>query len=126
MNMVLTVAAGGAIGSVLRFLAGKASLALLGASFPYGTLFVNVTGSFMMGALTALFAHIGNPSQELRAFLTIGVLGGFTTFSSFSLDAASLYERGQLSAAFIYIFLSLALSLTGIFAGMFLVRSFTA
>lgn len=124
MNMVLSIAAGGALGSVLRHYAGLGAAVLLGAAFPYGTLFVNVAGSFVMGVLVALFAHLGNPSQEMRAFLTVGLLGGFTTFSSFSLDVATLYERGQIMSAGLYILLSLVLSLAGIFAGMFLVRSF--
>jgi CrcB protein len=120
--MVLSIAAGGAIGSVLRHFAG--ALAFFGTAFPYGTLFVNVAGSFVMGVIVALFAHLGNPSQEMRAFLTVGLLGGFTTFSSFSLDAATLYERGQIGAAGLYIALSLILSLAAIFAGLFIVRSF--
>lgn len=122
--MVLSIAAGGAIGSVLRHFVGVGALALLGAAFPYGTLFVNVAGSFVMGVIIALFAHLGNPSQEMRAFLTVGVLGGFTTFSSFSLDVATLYERGQAGAAALYIALSLVLSLAAMFAGLFIVRSF--
>lgn len=126
MNMVLSIAAGGAIGSVLRYFTGVAAMSLLGTAFPYGTLFVNVVGSFIMGMLVALFAHRGNPSQELRAFLTVGVLGGFTTFSSFSLDVATLYERGQVMAAGLYILLSLVLSLAGIFAGLFVLRSFVS
>ena len=126
MNMVLSIAAGGAIGSVLRHFAGVCAAALLGSAFPYGTLFVNIAGSFLMGIFVALFAHFGNPSQELRAFLTIGVLGGFTTFSSFSLDVGTLYERGQVLAAGMYILLSLVLSLAGIFAGLLLVRSFAS
>ncbi len=126
MNMVLSIAAGGALGSVLRHFAGVGALALLGSSFPYGTLFVNVLGSFVMGVIVALFAHLGNPSQEMRAFLTVGVLGGFTTFSSFSLDVATLYERGHVGAAGLYIALSLVLSLAAIFAGLFIVRSFAS
>ena len=122
--MVLSIAAGGAIGSVLRHFAGVGALTLFGSAFPYGTLFVNVIGSFVMGVMVALFAHLGNPSQEMRAFLTVGLLGGFTTFSSFSLDAATLYERGQIGAAGLYIALSLILSLAAIFAGLFIVRSF--
>ena len=122
--MVLSIAAGGAIGSVLRHFAGVRALAMFGPAFPYGTLFVNVIGSFVMGVMVALFAHLGNPSQEMRAFLTVGLLGGFTTFSSFSLDAATLYERGQIGAAGLYIALSLILSLAAIFAGLFIVRSF--
>ena len=122
--MVLSIAAGGAIGSVLRHFAGAGALAFFGPAFPYGTLFVNVIGSFEKDVMVALFAHLGNPSQEMRAFLTVGLLGGFTTFSSFSLDAATLYERGQIGAAGLYIALSLILSLAAIFAGLFIVRSF--
>lgn len=124
MNLVLSIAAGGAIGSVLRHYVGKAAMVMLGSGFPYGTLFVNVAGSFVMGVLVGLFAHTVNPSQELRAFLTVGLLGGFTTFSSFSLDVVTLYERGEIASAVFYIALSLILSLAGIFAGLFLVRSF--
>jgi CrcB protein len=123
MNMVLSIAAGGAIGSVLRHYAGKGALALFGAAFPYGTLFVNVAGSFAMGVLVSLFANTLNPTQEMRAFLTVGLLGGFTTFSSFSLDVATLYERGEIGTAALYVALSFVLSFAGIFAGMFLVRS---
>ena len=124
MQMVLAIAAGGAIGSVFRHFAGLGALSLLGASFPYGTMFVNIAGSFVMGVLIAAFAHIGNPSQEMRAFLTVGLLGGFTTFSSFSLDALTLYERGQVAAAALYVGFSVVVSIAAIFAGMFLVRSF--
>lgn len=126
MNMVLSIAAGGAIGSVLRHFAGKGALALFGPSFPVGTLLVNVLGSFVMGVLVALFAHTLNPSQEARAFLTVGLLGGFTTFSSFSLDVVTLYERGETLSAMFYVALSVILSLAGIFAGMFFTRSFVA
>ena len=121
--MVLSIAVGGALGSVLRHYAGKGALVLLGAGFPYGTLFVNVAGSFIMGVLVGLFANTLNPSQELRAFLTVGLLGGFTTFSSFSLDVVTLYERGETATAVLYIALSLILSLAGIFAGLLLMRS---
>ena len=124
MTMVLSIAAGGAIGSVLRHFAGMGALVLFGAAFPYGTLFVNVVGSFVMGVFVASFAHFGNPSQDMRAFLTVGLLGGFTTFSSFSLDVVTLYERGQAATAVLYIFVSVLISLAAIFAGMFLVRSF--
>lgn len=124
--MVLSIAAGGAIGSVLRHFVGKGALVLFGSTFPVGTLFVNVLGSFVMGVLVALFAHTLNPPQEVRAFLTVGLLGGFTTFSSFSLDAVTLYERGETLSAMLYVVLSVILSLAGIFAGMFFTRSFVA
>ncbi len=123
MQMILAIAAGGAAGSVLRHLAGKGAMALFGAGFPYGTLFVNVAGSMLMGVFVALLAQM-QTSQELRAFLTVGLLGGFTTFSTFSLDVISLYERGQTGTAALYIALSLILSLSGIFAGLLLTRSF--
>lgn len=124
MNMILSIAAGGAIGSVLRHYAGRLMLSVFGDGFPYGTLFVNAAGSFVMGVLVGLFAHAMNPAQEMRAFLTVGLLGGFTTFSSFSLDVVTLYERGEFASAAMYIALSLILSLAGIFAGLFFVRSF--
>lgn len=126
MKMILAVALGGALGTVARYLVGKFSLQTLGAAFPYGTLFINVSGSFIMGVMIALFAHLGNPSQEVRAFLTIGILGGYTTFSTFSLDFATLYDRGEFLSASLYVGLSVILSLLAIFAGMFLVRSITA
>lgn len=126
MYMIAAIAAGGAIGSVLRHYAGKAALTMIGSGFPYGTLFVNVFGSLVMGVLVGLFANTMNPSQEMRAFFTVGLLGGFTTFSSFSLDVVTLYERGEFLSAALYIILSLALSLAGIFAGLFLTRSFAA
>ncbi len=121
--MVLSIAAGGAIGSVLRFYAARVAVQMFGIEFPYGTLYVNVIGSFIMGLLVEYFGH-STASQELRAFLAIGVLGGFTTFSTFSLDVATLYQRGETTMAALYILLSLVLSIGGIFAGMFIVRSF--
>lgn len=123
--VIFAIAAGGAIGSVLRHFVGLAALRLLGAGFPYGTLFVNVVGSFIMGVCIAGFGSVPLfSSQEARAFLTVGLLGGFTTFSAFSLDAVLLYERGEVYGAVLYVALSLALSLTGIVLGLFLTRSF--
>jgi CrcB protein len=122
--MILAIAAGGAIGSVLRHFAGSGAMALLGLAFPYGTLLVNILGSFLMGVFVGSFAQYGNPSPELQAFLTVGLLGGFTTFSSFSLDVVTLYERGEVAAAILYVALSVILSLAAIFAGLFLMRSF--
>lgn len=124
--MVLSIAVGGAIGSVLRHFAGKGALVLLGSGFPYGTLFVNVVGSFVMGVSIALFANVLNPSQEWRAFVTVGLLGGFTTFSTFSLDVVTLYERGEMGAAALYVALSLIVSVSALFAGMLIVRSLSA
>lgn len=122
MNIVLAIAAGGAIGAVLRHFVGMAFLHLTGANFPWGTLSVNVIGSFMMGVLVTYFALVWNPSQEIRAFLTVGLLGGFTTFSTFSLDVVALWERGSSLASMGYIMASIMLSIFAIFAGMMIIR----
>jgi CrcB protein len=96
---------------------------LLGTAFPYGTLVINVTGSLIMGLIAGYFALKGDASQHWRLFLTTGILGGYTTFSSFSLDAALLYERGEFGGAAIYVVASVALSIAGLFAGFAIVRS---
>ena len=96
---------------------------LLGAGFPWGTVAVNIAGSFVMGALITFMALKWSTSQEMRAFLTTGILGGFTTFSAFSLDFATLYERKEFSLAFGYAAGSVVFSLLAIFAGMAIVRA---
>ena len=85
-------------------------------------MFINVSGSLIMGLAVAWFAFKGDASQHWRLFLTTGVLGGYTTFSAFSLDAALLYERGQLGLAAVYVIGSVVLSIAGLFAGLWLVR----
>lgn len=121
----LIVFLGGGIGAALRHGVNLASARLLGTSFPYATLFENVSGSLVMGLLAAYFAYLGDASQHWRLFLTTGILGGYTTFSAFSLDAALLYERGELGLAALYIAASVALSIGGLFAGLALVRHFS-
>ena len=123
MKLILAVAAGGAIGAVGRHYVGVYALKWLGTAFPYGTLTVNVVGSFLMGILVALIAIKWNIGNELRAFLTVGLLGGFTTFSAFSLDFATLVERGETVSAAGYVVASVILALAGIFAGMHLMRA---
>jgi fluoride exporter len=125
-SLLLPVAAGGAVGSVLRYLFGVAALRIAGSGFPWGTLGVNIIGSFVMGALVTALALTGSTSQALRAFLVVGVLGGFTTFSSFSLDFATLMERGQSMPAVLYVAGSVGVSLVAIFAGMSLMRTVLA
>jgi CrcB protein len=90
----------------------------------YATLFENVTGSIVMGCLVAFFAFKSGIPQHWQLFLTTGILGGYTTFSTFSLDVALLYERGELGLASLYVLLSVALSIGGLFAGLALVRNF--
>jgi len=120
----LIVFLGGGIGAALRHGVNVASARQFGTDFPYGTLLINVTGSLIMGVAAGYFAFKGGASQPLRLFLTTGILGGYTTFSAFSLDAALLYERGALGLAAGYVLASVGLSILGLFAGLALVRSF--
>jgi CrcB protein len=119
----LIVFMGGGIGAALRHGFNLAFARVLGTAFPYATLFENVSGSLVMGMLIAYFAFRSGIPQHWQLFLTTGILGGYTTFSTFSLDVALLYERGELSLAALYILLSLILSVGGLFAGLVLVRS---
>lgn len=123
MPIILWVAAGGALGAAGRYLVNVWTGRLLGSGFPWGTITVNVAGSFLMGALITYLALKWSASQEIRAFLTTGVLGGFTTFSAFSLDFATLYERKEFGLALGYAAGSVGLSLLAIFAGMALMRA---
>lgn len=123
MMMVLWVALGGAIGAAARYLVGVQAIRLFGLDFPWGTMIVNIVGSFAMGVIIALFAHKLEASQEVRAFLTTGVLGGFTTFSAFSLDFAVLAERKAVAAAGFYVLGSVGLSIVALFAGLWIIRA---
>jgi CrcB protein len=122
MPLILWVAIGGAIGSAVRHLVNVASLRALGANFPWGTFFVNVAGCFIMGIIAGLLAARLSASSEVRSFLTTGILGGFTTFSAFSLDFALLVERRDFLLAAAYCLGSVGLSIAGVFAGLWLVR----
>ncbi len=124
MSTLLQVALGGALGASARYLTGVAATRLMGRDFPWGTLTVTVVGSFLMGCLIVLLAKKGG--NALLPFLAIGVLGGFTTFSSFSLDAVTLYERGQAALAAGYVLASVLLSILGLFAGLALMRTVLA
>jgi CrcB protein len=121
----LIVFLGGGIGAALRHGVNLIAARLAGTAFPYGTMTVNVIGSLVMGLLAAYFAFRGDASQHWRLFLTTGILGGFTTFSAFSLDVALLYERGELGLAALYVAVSVAASIAALFAGFALVRSFS-
>lgn len=123
MQMILAVGAGGALGAILRFFMVGAMTRALGAAFPWGTLAVNVLGSFVMGVLAAIFMLRFPSLQQAQAFLLTGVLGGFTTFSAFSFDAVRLIEREQIGAALIYIGGSVILSLVALAAGLLIPRS---
>lgn len=123
MNAYLQVALGGALGAVLRFAAGR-NLPWHGPHFPVATLAVNVAGCLAMGLFAALFAHRGG--QHLAPLLMTGLLGGFTTFSAFSLDALTLWQRGQTGLAMSYVAASVGLSLLAVVAGLALGRALFA
>lgn len=123
MNAILLVATGGAIGSVLRYLTGLAMTRFLGAAFPYGTLAVNVIGGLLMGLFIELLTRRFEGSEELRLFVAIGILGGFTTFSSFSLDVVLLWQRGEAANAAFYVLTSVILSIGALFLGLWLART---
>ena len=122
--LVIMVALGGALGSVARYLLMGKIAKFLGSDFPYSTLIVNVSGSFLMGILIGLLAKTSFATHELRAFLAVGILGGYTTFSTFSLDILTLTERGDMKNAILYALLSVLLSVLSIFAGVIGVRAF--
>lgn len=122
----LIVAVGGAIGASLRFGVAQAATRLFGHGLPLGTLFVNVAGSLAMGLLIAWLAARAGGDGALRLFFATGVLGGFTTFSAFSLDTLTLYERGDVAAAAAYVAASVILSLLAVATGFWLGRSLFA
>lgn len=120
---ILAVAAGGALGSVARYLAGVYAARWLGTGFPWGTLFVNVTGSFLIGALAEGFALRWNADLNTRTLLVAGICGGYTTFSTFSLDIVTLVNRGETVLAAVYVVASVLLSLGALFAALHLMRA---
>jgi fluoride exporter len=117
----ITVFFGAGIGGVLRHAVNRAGMQL-GMAFPPTTLCVNVSGSLVMGLIAGWFAFRGQAGQTLRLFLTTGILGGYTTFSAFSLDVALLWERGQVWGSVFYVATSVLLSLVGVFLGLAIVR----
>jgi len=121
----LVVFIGGGIGAALRHGVNVGAARLFGTTFPVGTLTVNIVGCLVMGLLSGYFAFKGDMSQHWRLLLTTGILGGFTTFSAFSLDVALLYERGDVGLAATYVLASVVLSLVAVFAGLALMRGLT-
>ena len=122
MQSLFLVMIGGAIGTAARHLTGRAMLALLGTGFPWGTLTVNLIGGFAMGVLAGILARTGG-SEQWRLLIGVGVLGGFTTFSAFSLDVVMLAERGAVVAALGYALVSVAGAILALFAGLSIVRA---
>ena len=122
IHSYLIVFAGAGLGGVLRHAVNRAAVTV-GWTFPWHTLLVNVSGCLLMGMVAGWFAFRGESGQDFRLFLTTGVLGGFTTFSAFSLDVALLWERGQVLSAALYIGGSVVLSVACLFLGLALMRT---
>ena len=122
MKHLLLVALGGGIGAAGRHLVGLYMLRHFGGGFPYGTLTVNIVGSFIMGLFIAILARMDGSFQSLRLLVATGMLGGFTTFSSFSLDFATIWERGHMELALGYMAITVVASIGALFAALWLVR----
>jgi CrcB protein len=122
MPHILLVMAGGAIGAGLRFLLGRTTLHHFGPGFPWGTLSANILGGFAMGLLVGILARYVDGGEGWRLFLGVGLLGGFTTFSAFSLETVNMIERGALGIAVGYALLSVLASVGALFVGLWIVR----
>lgn len=125
MSSYFVVFIGGGLGAALRHGVNRAALIYLGPEFPYGTLVVNVVGGLLMGMLAELFAVKAGPHQDLRLFLTTGLLGGFTTFAAFSLETSLMWQRGDHLTSAAYAIGSVVLSVLALFVGMATVRTIT-
>ncbi len=123
MQGVVLVAIGGAIGASLRHTVNMLAVRIVATSFPWWTIVINILGSLAMGLFIGWLARRSGTSDALRLFVATGILGGFTTFSAFSLDFATLWERGQASAAFGYAAASVLLSLYAVFVGLWVARA---
>lgn len=123
---LLYVGAGGALGAIARFVLAGLIQRTIGGAFPWGTLAVNVLGAFAMGAIVETCARFWSPAPDVRAFLTAGVLGGFTTFSAFSLEAGLMIEKGDWAGAAVYATASVLLCVLALFLAMWLIRAVPA
>jgi fluoride exporter len=122
-QILLAVALGGALGSLARYFVAGAVQPAASPGFPWGIFVVNISGGFLMGIIVELSALKLSLAPEMRAFLTVGILGGYTTFSTFSLDSALLIQRGQWTSAAAYMVGSTVLSVLALFSGLWLVRA---
>ena len=120
--MILFIACGGALGAVMRYGASLGVYSLLGRGFPYGTMFVNVTGSLLIGLLSIVLLDRFNIGPEWRAAILVGLLGSFTTFSTFSIETLNLLEQGDMARAFANMFLSVVVCLAAVWIGVSLGR----
>jgi CrcB protein len=122
LNSYLLVFAGGGLGAMLRHFVNLTCARLFGTAFPWGTFLINISGSLVMGLIAGYLSFRGEAAQPWRLFVMTGILGGYTTFSSFSLDTMLLYERGEFGLAIAYVAGSVGLALAGLAGGLFLVR----
>ena len=122
MTAYLSIALGGALGSMARYATGIYVGRWLGTAFPWGTLFINIIGSFLIGAFAESFALRWDAGPSMRVFLVVGICGGYTTFSTFSLDVVTLINRGALLAAAAYIVASVVLGVAALYAGLHAMR----
>ena len=123
METVVAVFLGGGLGAVLRHFANNAVMHAWGRDFPLGIMLINIVGSFLMGVLIGLFAHTWDTSQNMRAFLTVGILGGFTTFSTFSMNAVDLFQHEQYVSGAVYVVGSVVIGILSLLLGVWLVRN---
>lgn len=123
MTIYLAVALGGALGALARYLVSASLAFVTVGGIPIGIITVNVLGSFLMGVLVAILTNVWAPPEEIRSMLTVGLLGGFTTFSVFSLDVVMLVDRGRIDLAALYAVASVVLSVGALFVGLRLVRA---
>jgi CrcB protein len=118
----LLVFVGGGLGATLRHAVNVLCARLFGTAFPYGTFIINITGSLVMGLIAGYLAFKGDAAQPWRLFIMTGILGGYTTFSAFSLDSMLLYERGEFGLAAFYVIGSVVIAIAGLFGGLTLMR----
>ncbi len=126
ITTIAVISIGGALGALSRYGVNVGSVQLFGHGLPWGTLIVNVVGSFLMGIVIAKFSQMDGVSQDLRYLILTGFLGAFTTFSTFSLDFVTLWQRGEMMQAMCYMLLSVVLSILALFVALWIMRGLTA
>ncbi len=122
ITTIVSVAIGGSLGAVTRYGVNQGAVQVFGHGFPWGTIIVNVLGSFLMGVMIAKFSMMDHVSHEMKTMLTTGFLGAFTTFSTFSLDFVTMWERGELAQAALYMMGSVVLSIAALFLALWIMR----